>query len=686
VIAEKPDAAKKIARALGRSEELRSGGRAYLIRSGFDGREFVVCSARGHMYELFDPEMKRSVFPVFDIEWSGKDQTGYRAKGSFGALQRLREYNQFSHDCSVLVNACDYDIEGETIGSNVLELACGTDRPVLRAKFSALTDGELRQAFSELKPGTQYLASAGRMRHMIDFLWGVNLSRVLTQTAKRGRSRSGIVTIGRVQGPALAFVVSREIEAMIHVPLPHWLIKVKLAKNGDVFEASYVGNPLRTESEAETIHARISEASTARVKSLTTVESRVPPRYPFNLAELQKEAFRILGFAPSLTLAIAEKLYLKSLISYPRTGSQKLPPTIAYDKILNDLGKNIRFSELINSLRTNRRPIPLQGPGDDPAHPAIYPTGLFALNLPPPELEILDLVVRRFLNTFAPDVGLSDFRVVIDAASLEFDADGTKVVVEGWTKFYPYIRFESNPWLSALGEGDELEVSRSFNEAKFDARPSRYNEMSLVAKMEKEIIGTKSTRAEIVQTLIRRGYLRNQKELVPTDDSFNVIEHLEKNCRMIISPEMTRSLEAELQLLESGKRDETSTLLDVFSSLRSALSSLKGMELETSVHSQNETSKRRKSADLGKCPVCTTGTLRMLRSFKTGKRFAGCSNYSKGCKASAPLPSRGSIRPLGKVCSHCAWPLISVWYGRGRIWSTCLNFSCPTKKEKVKRI
>ncbi len=138
---------------------------------------------------------------------------------------------------NAFVNACDYDIEGETIGANILDFVCGRPELVMRAKFSTLTQEDIRRAFSTLEPARNSLAQAGRIRHEVDFLWGVNLSRALTQSANKSESKFANVTIGRVQGPTLAFVVDREIERASHVPLPLWTITCTLKKNGDSFEA-----------------------------------------------------------------------------------------------------------------------------------------------------------------------------------------------------------------------------------------------------------------------------------------------------------------------------------------------------------------------------------------------------------------------------------------------------------------
>ena len=299
--------------------------------------------------------MDRGIWPVFDIEWFVKSGSTSRFRKHSGResqalTARLGVIRDLSKEASAVVNACDYDLEGETIGSNIIQFACEGAR-TLRAKFSTLTDEEIREAFSRLSPSDPNLALAGRMRHLVDFLWGVNLSRVLSESARaEGKSFSN-VTIGRVQGPALEFVVDREIDVMTHVPVPYWKIDCVLRKGNSRLQVHYAGGYIRSQSEANEVIKKLSSAESARVSSVAISSRKIPPRFPFNLADLQKEAFRTHKIRPSVTLSTAQKLYLKSLISYPRTGSQKLPNSIGYQKIFDRLSGG-PYSNVVSSLKS----------------------------------------------------------------------------------------------------------------------------------------------------------------------------------------------------------------------------------------------------------------------------------------------------------------------------------------------
>src|SRR5579862_947438 len=244
VVAEKPEAARKIAEAI-----VSDSGSAFNTRDGiidlpnsFNGKHYVICSALGHLYTLNDLQGNREIFPTLDIDWFSKSISGkssFRKYSRLGLLieRRIRTISAASRGASKLVNACDLDSEGEAIGFNILEFACHAKRDsVWRAKFSTLTPEEIRNSFSSLHLADPILADAGRIRHLADFLWGINLSRALTVSASRtSRISPTNLTMGRVQGPTLSFVVDREIERLTHVPRPSWLLSCVLSKDGSNF-------------------------------------------------------------------------------------------------------------------------------------------------------------------------------------------------------------------------------------------------------------------------------------------------------------------------------------------------------------------------------------------------------------------------------------------------------------------
>lgn len=682
VITEKPDAARKVASALGPVN--RSSKSNFLeIPKAFDGRSYIVCAAAGHLYEVIDPERNRSVFPVFDVGWFPKvasRKSNFRLHKQIAG--RLEAIAEASTKASRIINACDYDTEGETIGYNIIQFACVNRQNIFRATFSTLVESDIRSAFASVQPHTPTVASMGKIRHEVDFLWGVNLSRTLTRSATRENGSFTNITIGRVQGPTLAFLVQRELDNLTHVPMPFWSIESYLRKNELAISAKYTRSPILSEQEAELIFKAVSHAGTALVTSIQSYYSRLPPRYPFNLGELQREAYQFFHFSPSASLRLAERLYLKALISYPRTDSQKLPASIGPRKILQSLSRNLKYSDLLNSLLSESllRKVPWQGPREDPAHPAIYPTGEDpGSNLQEDEKKLYDLIVRRFCNTFAPDAIMEKTKICLDIASYEFSSEKERLVEDGWTKYYPFRRQSDQTASLSIAKGDFLIVENATNQLSYTRPPTRYSEGTLLVKMESEGLGTKATRGEVISTLVDRGYVRITSSIVPSERAMNLILELRECCPEITSPELTRSLERNLASLWNCSGTEESILIESLSAIRLSLRRLRSIGRLNWQTSSIGTVQTRKL--LGQCPNCQGGGLYAVRSFKTRKRFIRCSK----CSSSSPLPPRGTIRSIQSECSSCHWPLLSISfrYGKGPK-SMCSNYYCKVANAQRK--
>jgi DNA topoisomerase I len=203
--------------------------------------------------------------------------------------------------------------------------------------------------------------------------------------------------------------------------------------------------------------------------------------------------------------------------------------------------------------------------------------------------------------------------------------------------------------------------------------------------MENERMGTKATRAEIIATLVGRGYA-NRESMEVTDLGFSVVEAMEKFSPAIVTTELTRGIEQELEKIEDGGERGDELIRETVRSLTGQLIELSGHASEFGREMGEATAASRQVAQtLGRCPVCKTGELRIIRSKKTGKRFVGCSNYASGCRASAPLPQRGTVKPTARQCRHCSWPIVLVSGGRFP-WRLCVNPACPAKEGKKREV
>jgi DNA topoisomerase-1 len=564
VICEKPDAARRVSDALsgGSSRtELVEGTTVYRFRRG--GEEFVVCSAQGHVYGVSDPSDERAVYPVFDIEWFSSDLLD---EESAGAARRVAAVRRLAVGASRFVNACDFDTEGETIGYNLLKYACGgKEKVALRARFSTLTQEDLVKAFGELSQAGEGLARAGRARHAIDFVWGVNLSRALSQSALGSGHRYRTVSMGRVQGPTLGFLVQREQEIRQFVPVPYWKVSGVFERDGKKFGAGYSKDKVESRALADKVREDcVGKEATA--KSVRRSVTQVGPPVPFTIGDLQKEAYRAFGYTPRRTLQLAERLYLAALISYPRTGSQRLPESIGYRSILAGVGKMPEYSAATVEILKSE-PKPVQGAKSDPAHPAIHPTGekpRRALDLP--EANVFDLVVRRFLAAFGASARRELVDIALAVGEHEFRLAGGRTVIPGWMKYYGRYASYRDVELPPVSEGDRFRVVDLLTEEKFEQRPPRYNQGSLLEKMEKEGIGTKATRADIIATLVGRGYVAGEG-MEATDLGLSVVETMEKYAPSVVSTQLTREIEEKLESVEVGAKGEADLLRETVRSL-----------------------------------------------------------------------------------------------------------------------
>jgi DNA topoisomerase-1 len=549
-------------------------------------------------------------------------------------------------------------------------------------KFSTMTEKELKSAYKALSLHLDMpLAEAGRTRHELDWLYGINLSRLLTESALKQNRGYSTLSTGRVQGPTLKFVVDREEEIQCFTPIPFWTIDVTVTQNGQSYALEYEREKISTFAEADQI-VRDCKNSILEVESAESRNIQHSPPYPFDLSTLQSEAYRHFGYTPSRTLAIAEKLYLEALISYPRTSSQKLPSDIGYSEILRGIGNMAQYRSLASKLTLQTSLRPNQGPKEDPAHPAVYPTGESPKrSLLQPEANLLDIIIRRFMSAFGEASLRESSRLTLQKEPHRFFLRGSRVVREGWLEFYnPYASDESQK-LPDLKAGDKIPLTKIQATQKFTEPPPRYNPSSLLRKMEDENIGTKATRAEIIEILYRRDYIKNIR-IEATPLALKIINLLNKYCPMIIDPEFTAKLETSMENIQTLQTSRSHVLAEALDHLRPVMLDLIAREDEIgSQLAEVVTSQRiaRLTFDYP-CPQCSS-KLKIIRSRTSGKRFIGCTGYEKGCRFTLPLPQFGNLSITQMHCKICGFQLVQARTKGRRPMTSCAR--CYSNKTKA---
>ena len=683
VLSEKPTAAKRIAHALDENNtpiEIKKRKVSYYECSRGENT-LVVAYALGHLYELRQTE-KGWDYPRLDTEWVPKYEVVKKAteiKPLINLIHRL------SKEVDKFIVATDYDIEGSLIGYLILKYGCKIDpQTAQRMVFSTLTKTDLIEAYENLSSLNFPMIEAGRMRHEIDWLYGINLTRALTLSIKRTAGWFKIVSTGRVQGPTLAFVAEREREVNLFVPMPFWIIQVTGKFDAHEIDLEYSKKRIDTKKNADSIVNDL-EGKTGIVDTIKKRTLSQNPPVPFNLSGLQAEAYRHFAFRPSRTLILAQKLYLEALISYPRTSSQKIPKSVDVKAILKGLSKSKSYAPFAKRVLEREKIEPVQGNKTDPAHPAIHPTGdQPSRRLIPSEKKLYDLIVKRFFALFGDPAKKESLRADIRCENHLLYVRGLRILEPGWIEFYEPYAFTVERILPPLKQGDSLLLEPVVAQEKHTSPSPRYNPASLLKVLEKENLGTKSTRAGIVDSLKSRGYTSDDRfEL--TSLGYAAFETLSQYVPEMLSVKFTRQLENEMGNIQSITSDRSTVLKHAKEKLLKILVHFQSQE-DAIGKALVEGLQRywKAKQELGPCPKCGDGTLIIVQSPKTGKRFVGCSNYKeKKCDLTFPLPQKGSITPLEKVCPHCGHYMIKVSSGR-RTWETCVNWTkCPGRKEDL---
>lgn len=670
IVTEKPQAALKIANALSESGKAiqKNINKIPYYELTRKKQKIVVTCAVGHLFTLKQNTLG-SYVPQFDVSWVPNfiAKKGDFTKRYYDAILKLVK------DASSITIATDYDVEGEVIGMNVMKYICNQS-DAARMKFSTLTKPELEKAYDEKSKNINWgQAIAGETRHYLDWFYGINLSRALMNAIKT-TGKFKIMSIGRVQGPALKLIVDKEKEIQRFISKPFWQVfitiqdkknKAELKYIKDIFEKSELKKFVDLESHKAIAQTKIKQES-------------LPPNPPFNLTTLQTEAYKFYGITPSRTLQIAQGLYLAGLISYPRTSSQKLPASIGYKEILSKLAKKFKAEKLIT------RKTPVEGPKTDPAHPSIYPTSQEQM-LSGEDEKIYNLIAKRFISLFCEDALIDNKKIsatIKDNPELKFATSGKTIAKKSWLEIYPSkMKEEKIPTM----EG-ELDIINSRTEQKETQPPKRFSPASIVSEMEKRNLGTKATRSSIIETLFSRGYVEGQS-ITATALGISLIDTLEKYSPIITDEKLTEDFEKDMEHIQDldSKQKQEKKEDEIIERAKETITNISkdfeknekniGKEL---IEANIEFREKQKIENrLMNCPVCKDGHLIINYSKKTRRYFVACDAYPN-CTTTYSLPPNGIIKKTDKICEECGYPKLMRLSKGKKPWIFCFNPKCPT--------
>jgi DNA topoisomerase I len=706
IVTEKNNSAKKIAEIL--SGGSAKAGAAYKVpfyEWSDSAGDHMAVGLKGHVLNPAFPEgysnwQETDLHELIDAEIV-KEPTD---KNVVKAVQKVAK------GADEIVIATDYDREGELIGLEALEqifeanpAAVGApdgstrveDRPhIKRARYSALTKGEIERAFADLDELSYDLAYAGAARQDIDLIWGATLTRAVSLATRR--FGSNFLSVGRVQSPTLALIVERELERRAHVPEPYWEVFARFQHPDGAFEAHHATDRFWERSEADSALAGTN--SPGVVAELSSKRNSRRPPAPYNTTAFTTDASSRLGITPATAMRVAEDLYMDGFISYPRTDNTVYPRSLNTRELVSSLVRIPDFEAAAPLLDGDL--VATRGRKETTDHPPIYPTqAVYPNALDGPKRRVYELVVRRFLATFSPPMVTESTRADIDAGSERYFVRGSVVVDPGYAAIYIYAR-SADEEIPRLEKGQELPLDGDpWIVDKETQPPSRISQGKLVEMMEERGLGTKATRADIIQKLYDRGYVfANPPE--PSETGIAMYEAFHRFVPRMATPEMTAELEEDMDQIAAGSTSKDEVLRVSREMLHSTTSELEERreDLAKQIWAGMDRDKF-----LGPCKVCEEagrrhedGSPNRLRviELKGGKRMYGCEGWDRdnpdspdSCQVSGPLPGRGyELWRLEERCSICGeMPRLTVKGFRGRPWKLCLNDDCPSMVEMRKQ-
>ena len=564
IIAEKPSVARDIARIVGANSK----------QDGYmEGSNYVVTWAMGHLIALAMPEAygffayKAEDLPICPNPFQLVVRQVRKNKEYISdpaALKQLKVIHSCFDKADRFIVTTDAGREGELIFRYIYSyLNC--HKPFDRLWISSLTDKAIREGLSNLKPGSSYdnLYYSAKARSEADWLVGINASRALSIARKGGYS------LGRVQTPTLSMVCRRYIENRDFSSVPYWKLSALMEKEGVSLKAIGITD-YESEASAQTALATLRSQSRLKVESVARKVTHTPPPLLYDLTALQKDANKRHGFSADKTLSIAQSLYEKKITTYPRTGSRYIS-----EDVFEEVPALLRKIGMPLSNPLNRHSVDNTKVTD---HHAIIPTGETPSGLSTEETIVYQMVVNRFVEAFSPNSEEERMLVRFTDGTNIFTWKACRQISLGWKVVQKEQVTDAEkkendneqvlPSLPDLTEGEVLAlVSAEITEHKTKPKPL-YTEATLLSAMEnagKEVedaeskkamaacgIGTPATRANIIETLILRDYIRRDKKaIIPTEKGLAVYEIVKD--KKIANAEMTGSWELALAAIEAGK-------------------------------------------------------------------------------------------------------------------------------------
>lgn len=645
-IAEKPSVAREIAQVLGANSK----------RDGYyEGNGYAVTYTFGHLCTLMEPNDYKPYWKSWDLNNLPMLPEKFKTKvvSNSGIKKQFNIVKSLFDKADVVINCGDAGQEGELIQRWVLEQANYKGK-VQRLWISSLTTEAIKEGFESLKNSEAYdnLYYAGFSRAIGDWLLGMNATRLYT--VKHGGYKQ-VLSVGRVQTPTLAMVVNRFKEIENFQPQPYWELQTLYR---DTLFAYEEGRFLKME-DGELLANKVKEHD-FEIVSITKKKGKEYAPKLFDLTGLQVYCNTKFGFSADETLKIVQKLYEQKVVTYPRVDTTFLPSDI-YPKVSGILQKLTNYSELTQSLLGKKIKKSSKVFNDKKVtdHHAIIPTGI-QINLQYNQQQVYDIIAKRFIAVFYPDCEVSNTTVIGKADDVNFKTTGKEILKEGWKVVFKFGKDTSTASnatdkdiLPNFVKGEKGPHEPSFLE-KQTKPPNQFTEASLLRAMEtagKQVdddelrdlmkengIGRPSTRANIIETLFKRQYIkRNKKQILPTVTGIALIDIIQNE--LLKSAELTGLWEKQLKDIEKGEYSASMFINNMKKMVDELVYEVRSettranISQATVVKQREVKAKRTKAAGITAevCPKCKTGNL------LKGKSAYGCSRFKSGCNFVMPF-------------------------------------------------
>ncbi len=640
---------------------VESPAKAKTIKNFLD-KNYEVIASKGHVRDLSKFALGIKI-----------DETGFTPNYVVDKDHKelVKQIIELSKKASITYIATDEDREGEAIGYHVACLIGGKLESYPRIVFHEITQNAILNALKTPRQIDMSKVNAQQARRFLDRIVGFKLSSLISSKITKGLSA------GRVQSAALKLVIDREREIKAFKPLTYFTLDAYFEPDLEAQLISYKGNKLKAqelidEKKAQEIKNELEKESYA-ISSIVKKSKKSPTPPPFMTSTLQQSASSLLGFSPTKTMSIAQKLYegvatpqgVMGVITYMRTDSLNIAKEAleeARNKILKDYGKDYLppKAKVYSSKNKNAQE----------AHEAIRPTSIIlepnALKdyLKPEELKLYTLIYKRFLASQMQDALFESQSVVVACEKGEFKASGRKLLFDGYYKILG--NDDKDKLLPNLKENDLIKLEKLESNAHVTESPARYSEASLIKVLESLGIGRPSTYAPTISLLQNRDYIKvEKKQISALESAFKVIEILEKHFEEIVDSKFSASLEEELDNIAQNKADYQQVLKDFYYPFMDKIEAGKKNIISQKVHEKTGQS----------CPKC--GGELVKKNSRYGE-FIACNNYPK-CKY-IKQTENANDGAKQELCEKCGGEMVQK-FSRNGAFLACNNYpECKNTK------